>query len=78
MPQVNCVGTFDRLGRNNFKAVQEDGAARIARLSAANGVQSLVHISSLASASLSESEYAQSKRAGEEAVLRHMPQAVYF
>ncbi|MBT6896698.1 MAG: complex I NDUFA9 subunit family protein [Rhodobacteraceae bacterium] len=75
---VNCVGTFDRLGRNNFKAVQEDGAARIARLSAANGVKSLVHISSLASASLSESEYAQSKRAGEEAVLRHMPQAYIF
>ena len=45
---VNCVGTFDRLGRNNFTAVQEDGAARIARLSAANGVQSLVHISSRA------------------------------
>ena len=75
---VNCVGTFDRLGKNNFKAVQEDGAARIARLSATNGVQSLVHISSLASASLSESEYAQSKRAGEAAVLSHMPHAYIF
>ena len=75
---VNCVGTFDRLGKNNFKAVQQDGVARIARLSAEKGLQSLVHISSLASASLSESDYAQSKRGGEEAVLSHMPQAHIF
>ncbi|MGL6211019.1 MAG: NAD-dependent epimerase/dehydratase family protein, partial [Paracoccaceae bacterium] len=29
---VNCVGTFDKGGKNNFTAVQAEGAARIARI----------------------------------------------
>ncbi len=35
---VNCVGTFRRGGKNNFEAVQNEGAGRIARLAAAEGV----------------------------------------
>lgn len=73
---VNCVGTFDKSGRNNFDAVQHLGAERIARLAAAEGVASLVHVSAIGADSKSEVLYARTKGAGEEAVLRHMPKAV--
>ncbi|WP_225027949.1 complex I NDUFA9 subunit family protein [Xinfangfangia pollutisoli] len=73
---VNCVGTFDRGGRNNFQAVHVDGAGRIARIAAEEGVASLVHISALGAASDSPSLYGQSKAEGEAAVLAAYPSAV--
>jgi uncharacterized protein YbjT (DUF2867 family) len=44
---VNCVGTFDKGGKNSFEAVQAEGATRIARLAAEEGVGALVHISAI-------------------------------
>jgi NADH dehydrogenase len=73
---VNCVGTFDRGGANNFDAVQADGAGRIARLAAAAGVSRLVHISALGADENSASRYAQTKAAGEAAVLDRFAGAV--
>jgi NADH dehydrogenase len=73
---VNCVGTFDRKGRNNFTAVQDEGATRIARLSAAEGIARLVHLSAIGADPQSASEYARSKAAGEAGILAHFPQAV--
>jgi len=73
---VNCVGTFDRKGRNNFTAVQDEGATRIARLSAAEGIGRLVHLSAIGADPQSASEYARSKAAGEAGILAHFPQAV--
>ncbi|MBR9765220.1 MAG: complex I NDUFA9 subunit family protein [Rhodobacteraceae bacterium] len=73
---VNCVGTFDAKGRNNFTAVQDEGAARIARIAAAEGVTGMVHVSAIGADAESDSLYAQSKAAGEEAVLAAMPGAV--
>lgn len=73
---VNCVGTFDRSGRNNFEAVQHEGAARIARLAAAQGVGQLVHISAIGASGQSESAYQRSKAAGEAAVSAAFPGAV--
>ncbi len=73
---VNCVGTFDRMGRNTCEAVNADGAARVARISAAEGVGALVHISSLGADAASASVYAASKAQGEQAVLAAFPQAV--
>ena len=73
---VNCVGTFDKGGKNNFDAVQHEGAARIARLSAEEGVSRLVHISAIGADPDGASAYAQSKAAGEAAVLEAMPSAV--
>jgi len=73
---VNCVGTFDRKGRNNFQAVQAEGATRIARLAAEEGVSQLVHLSAIGADAQSDSEYAQSKAAGEAGILEHFPQAV--
>jgi NADH dehydrogenase len=73
---VNCVGTFDRGGPNNFDAVQHEGAGRIARIAAEAGVERLVHISAIGADPQGMSLYAQSKARGEEAVLGQFPRAV--
>ena len=73
---VNCVGTFDRTGRNNFDAVQHEGAERIARLAASAGIDRMVHISAIGADAESESEYAKSKALGEAGVSAAMPNAV--
>lgn len=73
---INCVGTFDKAGKNNFDAVQHEGAGRIARIAAELGLSRMVHLSAIGADADSESLYAQSKGRGEAAVLEHMPDAV--
>ncbi|WP_426035954.1 complex I NDUFA9 subunit family protein [Cypionkella sp. TWP1-2-1b2] len=73
---VNCVGTFDRGGKNNFTAVQSEGAGRIARLAAQQGIAALVHISAIGADVNGASLYAQSKGAGEAAILSAFPTAM--
>ncbi|MCA0929607.1 complex I NDUFA9 subunit family protein [Ruegeria profundi] len=73
---VNCVGVLNELGKNAFDAVQADGAARIARVAADQGVERMVHISAIGADAGSNSAYARSKADGEAGVLAHMPNAV--
>lgn len=73
---VNCVGTFDAGGRNNFDAVQHEGAARIARIAAEEGAERMVHISAIGADPESESLYGRSKAMGEKAVLEAFPNAM--
>ncbi len=73
---VNCVGTMDAGGVNNFDAVHVEAAARIARLAAAQGARHLVHVSALGADAAGESLYSQSKAQGEAAVLAAFPGAV--
>ncbi len=73
---VNCVGTFDRIGRNNFDTVQVQGAGRIARIAAEEGVAQLVHLSAIGADANGPSIYAQTKAAGEQAVTSAFPGAV--
>jgi NADH dehydrogenase len=73
---VNCVGILVRDGKNNFEAVQTEGAGRIARIAAEEGVTRLVHISAIGADAAAESDYARSKAAGEEAILASFPTAV--
>lgn len=73
---VNCVGTFDAKGKNNFGAVQNEGAERVARIAAEEGVARMVQISAIGADLNSTSVYAQTKAQGEEAVLKHMPNAM--
>jgi NADH dehydrogenase len=73
---VNCVGTFDRKGKNSFEAVQDKGATRIARIAAEEGVAHLVHLSAIGADATSDSHYARSKAAGEAGILKHFPNAV--
>ena len=73
---VNCVGVLNDLGNNGFEAVQAEGAERIARLSAQQGIKRMVHISAIGADPESDSEYARTKAQGEAGVLAHMPEAV--
>lgn len=73
---VNCVGILNRSGKNSFDAVQAEGAARIARIAAEEGVSHLVHLSAIGADADSPSEYQQTKAAGEKAVLAAFPAAV--
>ena len=73
---VNCVGTFDIGGKNSFQAVQVEGASRIARIAAAEGVVRLVHISAIGADVSAASAYARSKAEGEAGVLATFPGAM--
>jgi uncharacterized protein YbjT (DUF2867 family) len=75
---VNLVGILFSRGRQNFDAVHRDGAARIARLSQQAGVARLLHLSALGASQRSQSRYAWSKAAGEEAVREAFPGATIF
>ncbi len=65
---VNCVGILLETGKQRFDAVQAEGAGRIARIAAAEGVQRLVHVSAIGADASSNSSYARSKAEGETAV----------
>lgn len=73
---VNCVGILAESGKSTFEAIQADGAERIARIAAAEGIDRMVQISAIGADTESASEYAQTKAMGEAAVLKHMPNAV--
>lgn len=73
---VNCVGTFDKGGKNNFEAVQVEGAGRIARIAAEESVGNLVQISAIGADAAGASAYARSKGKGEAVVLAAFPTAV--
>lgn len=73
---VNCVGILNESGKNKFDAVQADGAERIARLAAQQGVARMVHISAIGADTESDSDYSRTKALGEAGVLTHMPDAV--
>jgi NADH dehydrogenase len=73
---VNCVGVLWQTGRNTFDACQAEGAARVARIAAEQGVSRLVHISAIGADAGSVSEYARTKAEGETAVLDAFPDAI--
>lgn len=73
---VNCVGILAPSGRNGFEAVQAEGAARVARLAAAQDIGRLVQVSAIGADAGSDSDYARTKAAGEAGVREHMPGAV--
>lgn len=72
---INCVGILYERGARTFQAVHVDGAARIAQAAAKAGATRFVHISALGADADSPSAYAQSKAAGESAVLAAFPTA---
>lgn len=73
---VNLVGILHQRGRQTFDAVHRAGAERVAAAAKAAGVESFVQISAIGADKKSASAYARSKALGEEAVRKHMPDAV--
>ena len=73
---VNCVGILAPTGKQTFDAVQDEGAARVARLSREAGVKRFVHLSAIGADAESPSNYARTKAFGEAAVMEYQPSAV--
>lgn len=73
---VNAVGILFPTGKQRFRAVHTEGAGHIAEVSAATGVETLIHISAIGASEKSASRYARSKALGEAAVLKAFPTAV--
>lgn len=73
---VNCVGILVEQGANRFDDVQAEGAGRVARIAAEQGVTRLVQISAIGADAASDSAYQRSKAKGEALVTEHFPSAV--
>jgi NADH dehydrogenase len=73
---INLIGILAASGKQTFQAVQAEGAARVARISAENGITRFVHMSAIGADRNSNSRYARSKGEGEDAVLQAIPNAV--
>ncbi len=73
---VNCVGILVESGKSTFETLQADGATRIARIAAEEGVARMVQLSAIGADAKADSEYARSKATGEQGILKHMPDAV--
>ena len=73
---VNCVGVLAEAGAQTFEALMHEGAGRIARIAAEEGVARLVHVSAIGADPDSDSHYAAAKGRGEAAVRAAFPRAV--
>ena len=73
---INCVGILNETGKQSFDAVVDEGAVRIARIAAAEGVPRLVHISAIGADTASESGYASAKGKAEQRIIEAFPDAV--
>jgi NADH dehydrogenase len=72
---INLVGILAEGGAQKFDSVQAEGAAVVAKAAAAAGGR-MVQISAIGADANSDSRYARSKAAGEQAVLAALPKAV--
>jgi NADH dehydrogenase len=73
---INAVGILAPEGAQTFDAVHVEGARRVAKAARDAGAGRLVHISAIGADSASNSHYAQTKAAGEAAVLEEFPSAI--
>jgi len=73
---VNLVGILSESGAQSFAAIHTEGAAAVAKAAAEAGARFFVQMSALGVSSETGSHYAQSKFAGEEAVVSAFPKAV--
>ena len=72
---VNLIGILAERQTGDFQRIQAEGPGRIATLAAAAGVTRMVQVSAIGADPASPSVYAQTKAAGEAAVLAAMPSA---
>ncbi len=73
---INLVGTLYEKRSQTFEQVHIIGAQTIAKATAAQKVQRLIHFSALGASKQSPSRYAQTKKAGEKAVMEAYPRAI--
>jgi uncharacterized protein YbjT (DUF2867 family) len=73
---INLVGILFESRTGDFQRIQAEGAGRVARLAAAAGAKQFLHLSAIGADAGSPSLYAQTKAAGEAAVLAAFPSAI--
>ena len=73
---INLVGILFESRAGDFQRIQAEGAGRVARLAAAAGAKQFLHLSAIGADAASPSLYAQTKAAGETAVLAAFPGAI--
>lgn len=73
---INLVGILSESGRQTFAGVHARGAERVAKAAADARVKTFIHLSAIGADIKSPSSYQSSKAKGEEAVRRHLPNAV--
>ena len=73
---INLVGILFESRAGDFQRIQAEGAGRVARLAAAAGAKQFLHLSAIGADADSPSLYAQTKAAGEAAVLAAFPSAI--
>ena len=73
---INLVGILFVSRAGDFQRIQAEGAGRVARLAAAAGAKQFLHLSAIGADAGSPSLYAQTKAAGEAAVLAAFPGAI--
>jgi NADH dehydrogenase len=73
---INLVGILFESRAGDFQRIQAEGAGRVARLAAAAGAKHFLHLSAIGADAGSPSLYAQTKAAGEAAVLAAFPSAI--
>jgi len=73
---INCIGILAEAGPQTFGALMDEGAGRVARIAAEEGVRRLVQVSAIGADADSESGYAAAKGRGEAAVRAAFPDAV--
>ncbi|MCA3417639.1 MAG: complex I NDUFA9 subunit family protein [Roseomonas sp.] len=73
---INLVGILFESRAGDFQRIQAEGAGRVARLAAAAGAKQFLHLSAIGADAASPSLYAQTKAAGEAAVLAAFPGAI--
>ena len=74
---VNLVGILHESGKQRFDAIQAEGARAVAEAAKSVGAR-LVHLSSIGADPASESSYARTKAAGEQAAFETHKDAVVF
>ena len=72
---INLVGVLAEGGRQNFSSLHAMGAEAIAKAAAAAGIERMIQVSAIGASAESASRYAQSKAAGEAAVMAAIPTA---
>jgi NADH dehydrogenase len=72
---INLVGVLYESGRQGFLTLHAQGAEDIAAACAARGIERMVQVSAIGADAGSTAHYAQTKAAGEAAVLRLLPKA---
>lgn len=70
---VNLVGILAKDGPQTFDGVHVAGARNVAEMASKAGIENLVHVSAIGADANSDSDYARTKAAGEEAFKEYAP-----